>query len=176
MNATNKYIAEEDASLVFTQLVMNKICHNCTREAEPDRKSCKGCLASYRKSDIKRRGKLKYKIQRKIWNAKESDQRKLKKYGVKSLDEIDDYITVVYIMGLWIDRKTCYYCNVPMQYQHCQEHNGMTIERLDNEKPHTRENCRLACSRCNCRHNNNKKFFCHKSTQCNIICILPSLL
>lgn len=44
--------------------------------------------------------------------------------------------------------KTCYYCDIELQYI---EYNNTlaTIERLDNDIGHIKENCVIACKHCN---------------------------
>ena len=44
--------------------------------------------------------------------------------------------------------KHCYHCSVPLQYIIFQD-NLATIERLNNGYGHTKENCVIACKKCN---------------------------
>jgi len=44
--------------------------------------------------------------------------------------------------------KNCYYCDVELQYVHYNE-TLATIERLDNDIGHIKENCVIACRTCN---------------------------
>ena len=48
-------------------------------------------------------------------------------------------------------RGSCFYCKYKMQVFNRKLHNGLTVERLDMAKPHTKENTVLCCSACNCR-------------------------
>jgi hypothetical protein len=65
-----------------------------------------------------------------------------------------EYITTTRIDQMMImqDGK-CYYCEVMMLYGHGIERvrtkTAVTIEREDNDNPHTINNCVLACSNCN---------------------------
>ena len=132
-------------------VVMKRICSRktCTREAAPDHKCCKGCLATQAKYDRKNDKTFERKLDKKINKCKYLDRKK----GYK-IAELVGYLKAIDITDMWNTSKICHYCKVLMQYENCQLPNGMTIERLKNPKPHLKDNCVLACHRCNCRHNN----------------------
>ena len=48
-------------------------------------------------------------------------------------------------------RGVCFYCKFKMQVFNRRRHDGLTAERLDMCKSHTKENTVLCCSACNCR-------------------------
>ena len=49
--------------------------------------------------------------------------------------------------------KTCYYCpndfNINIDKKNNRERTDITAERLDNSRPHTKDNCVLCCLHCN---------------------------
>jgi hypothetical protein len=55
------------------------------------------------------------------------------------------------IIGLRrVQHDYCAFCGEKMQTQKRKRRNGLTIDRLDSTKGHTRENCVLSCWDCNC--------------------------
>lgn len=49
-----------------------------------------------------------------------------------------------------VQHDYCAFCGEKMQTQKRKRLNGLTIDRLDSTKGHTRENCVLSCWDCNC--------------------------
>ena len=50
-----------------------------------------------------------------------------------------------------IQHNKCIYCYTPMQIENRRKPNGLTVERVDGKKPHTKNNVALCCFRCNCK-------------------------
>ena len=68
------------------------------------------------------------------------------------------YVTAEHLEKLNnLQKNRCAYCKVEMQVKTRMKPNGLTIQRLDNSKPHTCNNCVLACFRCNVRRVENGK-------------------
>ena len=66
--------------------------------------------------------------------------------------EPDSYITAEFLTNLRkIQHNLCLYCKYPLITFNRKQHNGLTVERLDNEIAHTRDNSRICCHACNCR-------------------------
>jgi len=60
----------------------------------------------------------------------------------------EGFIDKIFLNKLVNDYKNCYYCKIKLQYS--KSNNTLaTIERLDNKKGHTKNNCVLACRQCN---------------------------
>ena len=64
----------------------------------------------------------------------------------------EPYITGARLRALRVlqDNK-CFYCDTELQVDNRKQHDGLTIERLVNSKPHSMSNVILCCSRCNCK-------------------------
>ena len=64
----------------------------------------------------------------------------------------DEYITPDFVQRLRkVMRSKCSYCRCLMQVKDRTLPDGLTIQRLDNARPHTKNNCTLACHKCNVR-------------------------
>ena len=64
----------------------------------------------------------------------------------------DNYITPEYIQYLHNKQQNrCIYCAVFMDWINRKGENGLTVERVDVSIGHSKENCVLACLKCNCK-------------------------
>ena len=99
----------------------------------------------------KREYPLHTKIIHMIYSAKEADKktRDSKEFG-------EDYIDMYYIKELFIKQQSlCWYedCEVKMDYttfnHREKKENQITLQRLNDELPHTKDNCILSCFKCN---------------------------
>ena len=87
-----------------------------------------------------------------VSNSKKSDAKKKRPWKEA------DYITAGFLLNKYQEQEgACFWCGVMMQMWNRQMDDGLTIERLDNSLPHTRDNCCLACFECNV-----KKWFIEK--------------
>ena len=60
------------------------------------------------------------------------------------------YITPDFLERLRkVQKSRCTYCTIPMQSENRMLPDGLTIQRLDNSLPHSKNNCILACFKCN---------------------------
>lgn len=91
-------------------------------------------------------------IQHKVNNCKYYDRKK---------DYYDDFKT---INKSWIKKtinqqfNRCYYCHIVMTYgEGITSKTDITIERIKNDEPHNRDNCVIACLKCNNWRGNNCK-------------------
>tara|TARA_A100001015_G_scaffold279923_1_gene341544 strand:+ start:2291 stop:2827 length:537 start_codon:yes stop_codon:yes gene_type:complete len=61
---------------------------------------------------------------------------------------VENYIDKKFLKELIKNNLNCYYCNIEFNYiEKCQDY--ITLERLNNNLPHTKDNCTLACLKCN---------------------------
>ena len=64
-----------------------------------------------------------------------------------------DYVTIDWIHGEWekLDVKSCFVCGTPYAFDinEGQVKSNLTIDRLDNTKPHVIRNSQLMCLQCN---------------------------
>jgi hypothetical protein len=44
----------------------------------------------------------------------------------------------------------CHYCDVPLQYERPYEKDFCTIDRINNDLGHLKDNCVISCRQCNC--------------------------
>ena len=79
-----------------------------------------------------------------VMNSKVSDKKHCREWTDA------EYVTAQFLLNQFDEQEgACYWCGTEMQTQNRRQDNGLTIERLNNRFPHTRENCRLACFKCN---------------------------
>ena len=99
-------------------------------------KTCSSCARSKKKYKQTLRGTCTQAI----CNAKDTD--KQRGFDVEELVRREDYITAEWMQEQWeLQGGKCYYsrCNhQEMQHINCREDNGLTLERIDNTKPHTK--------------------------------------
>ena len=60
-------------------------------------------------------------------------------------------LTVDSVVKLLDTITKCPQCNCDFEYINRQNPNGVTIQRIDNSKTHTIDNCTLWCHKCNTR-------------------------
>lgn len=101
--------------------------------------------------DNKREYPLHTKARNMTYCAKESDK---KKRGM--VEDINDYVDIPYIHELFVKQQgLCWYedCEVKMDYttfnHRTKNDNLITLQRLNDLLPHTKDNCVLACFKCN---------------------------
>ena len=71
---------------------------------------------------------------------------------LKNRTSKDEYITPDFLERLRkVMRSKCSYCRCLMQVKDRSLPDGLTIQRLDNTQPHSKNNCTLACHKCNVR-------------------------
>ena len=78
--------------------------------------------------------------------------------GYKAQDEnadrptTEDYVTASWIMSQYKAKPTCSYCYAGFDIDFDDDHymtSNLSVDRIDNELPHTISNCCLACVHCN---------------------------
>ena len=141
---------------------MSKKCTSCYRRLcniqfvwadrhgnDKNHKQCKYCKMNRERWRQKNMTKIM------IDNSRYKDSGKKIQEGRKPKDftwEEKDYITTGYIDLLrTFQDDRCAYCNILMQTLNRNLADGLTLEALDNTKPHVRSNCCLACKLCNSR-------------------------
>jgi hypothetical protein len=67
-------------------------------------------------------------------------------YDLKREFLITDYITVNWVKDKLFQTKKCKYCDRRFDYN---DNESWSIDRLDNNLSHTKENCQIICRRCN---------------------------
>lgn len=114
-------------------------------------------------------------IRKTIANSKQSDKKKLNWTGRGKLDSVGD-ITYEYIHNLLTEQEyECYSCGDPVlthsYVPYCSY--KFSIDRIDNDKPHNKDNVKISCYFCNCKDHNafnrteklkckDEKCFCNK--------------
>jgi hypothetical protein len=98
---------------------------------------------------------LKSLVARKLKSYHEQDAKKqFHLVSSTAPDSPNNTITIEETVRLLVDSKmACYYCQEVMLffYETVREPKQWTLERLNNEFPHTRENVVIACLQCNLR-------------------------
>ena len=102
---------------------------------------------------------LHIKFNAMINNSKTNDKKKNRTY------EADEYITKDYLNELWVKQdKKCWYEDCECELILCfnkdtREDSMLTIQRLNNDISHTKDNCVLSCFRCNQYHKEDADFY-----------------
>ena len=87
----------------------------------------------------------------------------------KGVFEQDLFIDIYYVVSTMRDCELrCHYCSTEMLvlYDTVRENNQWTIDRIDNDKGHTIDNCHLTCLKCNLkrRRTDDEKFLLSQSS------------
>ena len=123
-----------------------KKCQTCRTNESNYRKKTRNA----RRKSQERSYQIKNWFNRCLYLSKQADKRKN-----RTSDE--EYITPERLCTLRVlQENKCFYCDTELQVENRKQSNGLTIERLDNAKPHTMNNVILCCSSCNCRRVSNK--------------------
>jgi hypothetical protein len=146
--------------VLYNERKKNHKCVRCgaTHDKSWTLRKCQKCRtneSAYRKrTRSKRCAGVEQLYQRKNWSnrcvylSKHADK-------VRERTSDEPYITPQRLKTLRVlQRNQCLYCGTTLQTANRKQPDGLTIDRLDNAKPHTLSNCVLACHRCNCRHKN----------------------
>ena len=120
------------------------MCRNCAyidNKDEPWSKICFICV-----DDKKSTGNLVRNIKKKISSHKKFDKNRFKKEGDIDYEFIKELINK--------QNKKCYVCNeeillIDWKPYCCYQ---FSIDRINNAYPHNKDNVRIACYFCNCRH------------------------
>ena len=147
---------------IHRQRIANNQCTRCgkTHVDNWTKKKCEICSkkeSNYRKKtrdkrrDKERTYRIKNWSRRCCYLSKSSDLRKDREVG-------GDYITPKRLKTLRaLQLNQCFYCETPMNTENRKRSDGLTIERLDNSRPHSEDNIVLCCSSCNCHKISNKQ-------------------
>ena len=121
-------------------------CQNCRdRESTYRKKTRKG-----KRKEQERSYQRKNWFNRCLYLSRQSDLK-----ANRTSDE--PYITPQRLVTLRVlQENKCFYCDTALQVQNRKKPDGLTIERLDNSRPHSLSNVILCCHRCNCRKLSNK--------------------
>ena len=131
------------------------LCPLCGVVRDSTTTCCLQCLAGrkiYRKNNRTKRRVKEAAYQRKHWanrcvmHSKQADRKSSR--GIP-----ENYITAQRLEFVRkLQKNKCIYCDAEMQTYNRRESDGLTIERIWNDKPHTLTNCFLACRTCNSKH------------------------
>ena len=138
------------------------LCTKCGISRDSERVLCKKCRDADNASKRRKRpevGAINDKFYQKmrwahrmVMHSKTADRKAHR-------TSTDDYVTPGHLERLRkVQKNSCTYCKVPMQTENRRAPDGLTIQRLDNSLPHSKNNCILACWKCNiCRVENGNK-------------------
>ena len=114
-------------------------CLVCSANHNGTFTNCNRCLAS------SRRWKKKFWYKHLLQAHKHQDRQ-------KGLYDANTFCTGEQVLSMLKQQDgKCYYCGIMMKYPVRQQHDGLTIQRLDNTQGHVFENCVLCCRSCNVR-------------------------
>lgn len=119
------------------------------------------CIANQNHRQTEWRKQNPTKVQKTLTKSKQKRWAKQMVYNSKNADikakrefSIDDYIDVPFLHSQFdLQKGKCAYCDSVMAFGEGVSRNrnplGMTVERKNNQKPHTRDNCLLVDISCN---------------------------
>ena len=140
---------------LYQKRVSNRQCVNCAKALSEGctTKKCSCCLEAHREYKRKTRSIARAQQEREyrasvwfkrcLYKSKNAD---------KAADRSEDgtYMTTKRLRTLRVlQGNECFYCQKKLQVKNRQKHDGLTIERLNNTRPHMLSNCVLCCHRCN---------------------------
>ena len=140
-----------------------KVCTKCNKSYKKAMFSrnnkicvcCNHCAKDMQKWYVKNRQTWIAKVcaySRKNWPQKIVANSRVSDTNKKYSWDKSEYVTAKFPLNQYqLQEGICYWCGTEMQMRNRQLDNGLTIERLDNSLPHTRNNCVLACYQCNCK-------------------------
>jgi hypothetical protein len=137
--------------------VSKGLCVDCAVKLEEGctKKKCAKCLKVAREYKRKTRDSDRAEQERKyrsgvwfkrcLYRARQAD-------NTKDRTEEGPYMTSERLQTLRIlQLNKCFYCDEKLQIENRRDPNGLTIERLSNDRPHSLANCVLCCHTCNIR-------------------------
>jgi hypothetical protein len=137
-------------------------CSRCKKEHTDTLKTCFNCRVhcrAYKKENkaacaiVLKLWKQKNWARRMVCHAMDNDRKRDRLPADMTL-----FVTPNYLQRLREHQENeCAYCGIEMQTLNRKLHDGLTIQRLDNEKGHELANSILACFSCNC----------HRVERCN---------
>lgn len=141
---------------LYQKRVASRICVVCRASLQPGHnfKKCHGCQVAeneYRqrtRTDKRAKQEKEYRenhwFNRCCYLSRSSDKRR------NNVCKPEHFITGTRLRTLQIlQLNRCFWCETIMQVENRRGGTGLTVERLNNEKPHALSNCLLCCSRCN---------------------------
>ena len=133
----------------------SKLCVTCATplEAECTKKKCDKCLKSARdykkKTRDDKRAEQERKYRSSVW-FKRCLYRARKADSDRDRSEEGPYMSAERLQTLRIlQLNKCFYCDKELQIENRRAQDGLTIERLSNDRPHSMANCVLCCHTCN---------------------------
>lgn len=121
-------------------------------------------ISSYKGQDYK------HYLSDKTENKKSIFHNVCKEGEIKECSASVECITFEDVMELLLQSDLkCYYCSFPVKiiYRFMRDERQWTLDRIDNQKTHTKENCVICCLKCNLerRRLDNSRFYIGKRIQ-----------
>lgn len=126
----------EKSKFITKRLQESTICINCRKKHHPncehknEKYYCKVC-----------NDPIKLTIKYMVSNSKNSDKKYNRYDPINTIDK-------PFVQGLINQSSKCHYCKIQMQFIKFND-TLATIERLNNQYGHNKDNCVLACKSCN---------------------------
>jgi hypothetical protein len=118
-----------------------KKCSNCLKTARDYKKKTRDA----RRAEQERKYRSSVWFKRCLYRARKNDV---------SHDRVEEgpYMTPERLQTLRVlQLNKCFYCDKDLQIDNRRAPDGLTIERLSNDRPHSMANCVLCCHQCNTR-------------------------
>ena len=126
-------------------------CTKCGNAKCCKQKQCATCRGRAKQSRLKHiQTERNYQARR--WAYRACVHSRIADHNANRTYTVNTFITPPRLEFLRIlQQNKCIYCHTHMQIQHRRKPNGLTVERVDGKKPHTKNNVALCCFRCNCK-------------------------
>ena len=117
--------------------------------------TCRVEESNWRKKNRGNRAQKEREYQQKNWDKRCVMHSKCADRKYKREFDSQEYITAKRLRTLrMLQKNRCFYCDVELQIKNRKRPNGLSIERLQNDRPHCSDNVVIACHRCNCKRMN----------------------
>jgi len=133
---------------------MNPTCKKCKRSNNSEFLTCQTCRD--KSNQYKKENKEACKVLVKLWKQRNWDRRIVCHSRDSDRDsnrlpaDMSTFVTPSYLRRLReAQQNECAYCAIYLQTRNRKEHDGLTLQRMNNTIGHTRANCILSCHSCN---------------------------
>lgn len=139
----------------YKKRIENEMCVRCGKTNDSARRKCQVCRkleSEWRKNTRDRRRNSERKYKQGIYDIRIVRHSKMSDTKMKREFDEQSYITPDRIRTLRrLQKNKCLYCAQDLQILNRRQPDGLTVERMDNSRPHNSDNVILCCHRCNVR-------------------------
>ena len=128
-----------------------ELCSKCKKTKCCKQKQCVTCRGRSKQSRLKHI-QTERDYQSKRWAYRACVHSRIADKNANRTYKSNTFITPPRLEFLrTLQQNECIYCHTTMQIKHRRKPDGLTVERIDGNKPHIKNNVALCCFRCNCK-------------------------